>query len=193
MGYDFVVAISSNSDAVSLSTDHAGEFDLENLQDEVKRRVALRREHGLYPVGMEHELEKQFKYLTSLGRRLQIDHDRLRLSVEKLQRSVELPVPAVSRRSKWPFGSFVHRVIQNSARRMYEPEKRRTDGILASMLDVLNELCDALSKLDALERKKSFVLSNEVLSRLSLLDNISSRLTDLESRPSPNKSRTSDE
>lgn len=168
------------SESVNSLGDQVQDFDVENLELEIKKRVGERRRSGLYPVGMENELEQQFKYLTSLGRTLQVDHEQLRRLIKKLEQSLALEVPGASTRSKWPLGSFFHRMIHSSIRRKLDLERNRTEKILFLVLEVATELSRALDVVDDLERRKTAVLSNEVLSRLSLLDSMSSRITELE-------------
>lgn len=171
-----------NDENVSRPENSPKEFDFHDLEREVQRRVAERRSLGLYPVGMEIELEKQFKFVTALGGTLEKSMAKVGQSIEKLEATLTQGVQPVSNRSKWPFGARLHRLIQNSSRRLIDVERDRNDAVLGKVLEVLYELQRSLGALDDLERKKTQVLSNEVLSRLVLLDSISSRMVEFEMR-----------
>lgn len=132
------------------------------LIDELERRVAQRRQEGKYPVGLEQQLEAEFKAIIDVVHRGTDMVGELTLLLEEAQKKVNVLNGLISPKSRIPFGSIYHRIVgrlfghhtrgvANQAREALEMQMRALELIRLQMQQqrdndarILNQLGHAM-------------------------------------------------
>jgi O-antigen chain-terminating methyltransferase len=140
-------------------------YDLERLIATLAARVEQRRRDGVYPPGLEQELDAHFARLS--GPRLESPSStmgEINAAVSELQHFV-FTSDAISTESKLPGGSMLHRFIAKAVARQIagvlkqvQDEAQRGAATIALLAEVTNALADAydqrvLQQLDDLQQE----------------------------------------
>ena len=130
--------------------------------EELERRVAQRRQEGKYPLGVEQQLEAEFKAIIDVVHRGTDMVGDLSLLLEEAQKKVDVLNGLISPKSRVPFGSLYHRLVgrlfghhtrgvANQAREALEMQMRALDLIRLQMQQqrdndsrILNQLGHAM-------------------------------------------------
>lgn len=109
--------------------------DIDDLVEQLKARVEERRQQGVYPSGLEDELEQHFRRIA--GHRVIPDYTALAHAIALLEQKASFNADLISTASAAPGGSLLHRTLAKIHR-------RQTDGILAQMQEFADATRDAL-------------------------------------------------
>lgn len=158
------------------------EVAVEEIVEQLRRQIAVRRENGDYPLGLEAELEAEFDAILTAMRRRELDTSRLGTSVDALRsRIVDVDGHAPTS-SGFPGGGAVHKVVGRVV-------GRHTTDLAASVRAASYETVDALTEIvrllnaqkNADERQLTEVVA-AVLDRLAVIDQLISSVTQIERR-----------
>jgi hypothetical protein len=115
--------------------------DIDDLVDQLKARVEERRQQGVYPPGLEDELEQHFRRIA--GHRVIPDYTGLAHAIALLEQKASFNADLISTASSAPGGSLLHRTLAKM-------QRRQTDGILAQVQEFAEATRDALRAVLAL-------------------------------------------
>jgi hypothetical protein len=158
------------------------EIDIDQLIDGLKQRVEHRRQSGDYPVGLEEQLEAEFKIVMAAVHREEVDTTELGRRVQEVERSTAAIRPRGDTTSRLPGGSQIHRAVAGVVGRHTGAvaETTRDLGIaVARALHEVHHMIDA--QRDADERQLADVLG-ALMDRVAIVDQLASSVVRLEAR-----------
>ena len=157
-------------------------IDIDTLLGDLRRRVATRRANGDYPVGLEEQLEGEFKIIMAAVHRDEVNTSELGRRVKQVESAVAgvRADPGVG--SRLPGGSAVH---STTARLVGRHTGVIAESVRALGFDVARALHEVHFLLDqsrsADERQLTEVISS-VLDRLAIIDSVAASILLLEQR-----------
>jgi hypothetical protein len=168
------------------------QFDLTELLKEIKTRVDEKRAEGLYPPGLEQQLEREFaEIIASTNRRYFATKD-LQLHITHLQNLYEQLSGRVSTQSRIPGASMLHWLFGKISKRQVlglTAQVRDVEGQVIVVLKMLGEFAHSQEEADNRVVRE---LSQHVLDRVSVVDHLSILTIELESRIRKIESRLGD-
>jgi hypothetical protein len=158
------------------------DVDIDEIVTQLNERVAERRAAGDYPVGLEMQLDSEFKDMLRAVERSEIDTHVLQSRLEGVRHSVHNVSADVGVDSRAPGGAAAHSAAGRIVKRHTGPlaeSVREMGSSIANALDETRRLFDAQRSAD--ERQLLDALSG-VLDRLAVLDQLSATIRSLEAR-----------
>ena len=144
---------------------------LDAVVDRIRSTVEARRKEGLYPAGLEDDLEAHFRRIAS--HRVEPDLSRLDDLVERVRSLPGLSTERISGASDLPGGAALHRAVARLT-------DRQVQGVLEQVQDVVSVLQAVVAELaDALRRPNTHLHPDLV----GQVDALQERLTALERQP----------
>jgi hypothetical protein len=156
--------------------------DVEQIVDELKRRVAERRAAGDYPIGLEAELESEFKAILAITHRGTDQIKVLRDRIELIEGSLKKVSGRTPNRSRFPGGRIFHRAIAKVTRRQVVGLASQTRDALHEVLAMLVSVVDQLEDQRLSDERAMNKLANAVLDRIVVVDQLAAAVVDLERR-----------
>lgn len=156
--------------------------DVEQIIEELKRRVIERRAAGDYPVGLEAELEAEFKAILALTHRGRDQIEVLRDKTEALSMSIKRVTGVSPTKSRLPGGQAVHRVISKLTRRQVAGLADQFRQALADVESILASIVDQLEEQRLSDDRQMNKLANSVLDRIVVVDQLAVMVVELERR-----------
>lgn len=157
-------------------------IDIDALIDELKDRVAVRRANGDYPVGLEEQLESEFKVIMAAVHRDEVNTSELGRRVVQVESAIAGIRSMGAVESRVPGGSALH---STTARLMSRHTGTMADSVRSLGVDVARALHEIHHLFDlsrqADERQLDEVVGS-VLDRLAVLDHVADALVLLEQR-----------
>lgn len=155
-------------------------FSNQDLHREVQARVQRKRQSGDYPVGLEEQLEAEFRAILEVTHRGTHDLSHLHKSLSDLQSMVHQIRTTGDSSSRLPGGSLVHRLFRRLLRRHSTAITQDIQRVFRQVDGVLNELYKALEA----QRRHDERLLNDVLGgvldRLAVIDSLALTLPEIE-------------
>lgn len=155
-------------------------FSNQDLHREVQARVQRKRQSGDYPVGLEEQLEAEFRAILEVTHRGTHDLSHLHKSLSDLQSMVNQIRTTGDSSSRLPGGSLVHRLFRRLLRRHSTAITQDIQRVFRQVDGVLNELYKALEA----QRRHDERLLNDVLGgvldRLAVIDSLALTLPEIE-------------
>jgi hypothetical protein len=168
------------------------QFDLTELLREITARIEEKRASGLYPPGLEQQLEREFaEIIASTNRRYFATKD-LQLHITHLQNAFERLSGRVSTQSRIPGVSLIHWLFGKITKRQIlgvTAQVRDVEGQVIAVLKMLGEFAQSQEEADNRVVRE---LSQHVLDRISVVDHLAILTTELESRIRKVESRLGD-
>lgn len=159
------------------------EADVREILRGVNERIADLRLKGHYPVGLEQELEAEFRSimaltrLTEAGRLGQVS--TLLAEAEEALHQVRMPPNSSSR---FILGGLIHRLINRLVGRPVHDMTSRVHALTEPLLKSLNLLRAELESRDGVEDHVANALSKHVVERVAVIEHLAIIAVDLESR-----------
>jgi len=135
--------------------------DLEALAAEVAGTVAERRAAGLYPPGLEAQLDAHFVRVAN--RALETPLDVVDRAVEAVVARGPLTVPDVAPTSSYPGGAAVHRVVGRTV-------VRHEQALVEELNRTLSAVTEALVAIQGAIERLPWAQSPELVSTLESID-----------------------
>jgi hypothetical protein len=164
--------------------------ELERALARIQERIAERTREGLYPIGLDAELDARFDRLAAMGRL--DDVDAAVIAVERVRRSPRLAIDRIPTESRAPWGEVLHRSVQRVV-------GRQLVGLIDQVEQFRADVADALESLLRLMEPMSLPSHTEVASRLATLsdrvsriDQTAAAIRDLEARVRELEARASE-
>jgi len=158
------------------------DIDVDAIMQDIERRVAVRRANGEYPIGLEEQLEAEFRHVMNGLRRREVDPSHLRGHLDDASLALSAIGAHVPASSRIPGGSLVHgaaaRVIARHTGTLAEATRTFGTDIVAALREVA-ALVDAQRGAD--ERQLNDVLAS-LVDRLAVLEHLGAAVLDLERR-----------
>jgi SAM-dependent methyltransferase len=145
--------------------------DVDALVDRLRSTVEDRRKEGLYPAGLEDDLDAHFRRVAA--HRVDTDLSRLDELVDRVRSLPGLSTERISPASDLPGGTSLHRALARLTDRQIQGVLEQVQGTLSVLQAVVGELADAL-------RRPDTHLHPDLLGQVDILHE---RLTALERQP----------
>jgi hypothetical protein len=156
----------------------------QEIIDELRRRVAQRRQEGKYPVGLEQQLEAEFKKIMDVVHRgTDVLGDVEQLLEQCRSELVNLQRP-VSTKSRFPGFGLVHWVIGKLIGRQIVGISSRVQTTLETQQKVLELLYKQLEIQQGTDVRVLNQLSHAMQDRLMMVDVLAQSVIELERKVS---------
>ena len=158
------------------------ENEMATLLQQIKHRIDEQRSAGLYPPGLEQQLEREFaEIMASTNRRYFASKD-LQLQLSYLEDAFHRLSGRVSIRSRIPGASIVHWLFSKISKRQILGVTAQVREVEAQVLVVLKMLGEFAQSQEEADSRVVRELSQHVLDRVSVVDHLAILTTDLENR-----------
>lgn len=155
-------------------------FSNQDLHREVQARVQRKRQSGDYPVGLEEQLEAEFRAILEVTHRGTHDLSHLHKSLSDLQSMVHQIRTTGDSSSRLPGGSLVHRLFRRLLRRHSTALTQDIQRVFRQVDGVLNELYKALEAQSRHDERLLNDVLGGVLDRLAVIDSLALTLPEIE-------------
>jgi hypothetical protein len=156
----------------------------EEIIDELRRRVALRRQEGKYPVGLEQQLEAEFKNIMDVVHRgADVLGDVQRLLDQCRSELTNFGKP-ISAKSRFPGFGAVHWVIGKLIGRQIVGISSRVRATLEAQQEALELLLKQLEIQQGNDVRVLNQLSHAMQDRLMMIDVLAQSVIELERKAS---------
>jgi|GEM_PF-964639 len=159
------------------------QVEIEEILAGIQDTVARRRAEGLYPIGLENELEAEFAFMMSLTHRGEAERTEALALLLKEAISASREVSGLtSVNSRIPFIGIFHRVIRRLVARQTRGLAAQQRAVNDAVLGIVEHLVrDARGREDA-DYRMVASLSKHVLDRVAVIDHLYFVVTELETR-----------
>lgn len=158
------------------------EYEISDLLDQIRNLVAERRISGLYPPGIEQQLEREFAEIMSSTNRRYFSSVELKQQMKNLEDTFGQLSGHISSSSRIPGLSVVHWVISKISKRQILGITAQVRDVEAQVLVVLRMLGEFAESQESADDRVVRQLSHHVLDRIAVLDHLAILTADLESR-----------
>ena len=154
-------------------------FDINVILNEIRENVRVRRAAGLYPPGLEQQLEREFAEILSSTNRRYFASKNLQEQLRLLEDAFGRLSGQISPRSRIPGVSLVHRIIGKRQVLGLTAQIRDVESIVVAVLKMLGEFAESQ---EAADNRIVRELSQHVLDRVAVVDHLAILTTELEAR-----------
>ena len=154
----------------------------EGLITELQRRVQERRAAGAYPLGLEAQLQEEFKNILETTHRGHRSINHLESRMHMARESITRIQGVAGVKSRVPAGSFFHRVIRRLVRRHMSQLAKETRNALQRIESVLAEFETLIKQQQSNDERLLNQTLSGVLDKLAVVDTLSEMVVELESR-----------
>jgi hypothetical protein len=158
------------------------EYEISELLDRIRNQVAERRISGLYPPGIEQQLEREFAEIMSSTNRRYFASVELKQQLENLEITFSRLSGQISSSSRIPGVSIVHWLTSKISKRQILGITAQVRDVEAQVLVVLKMLGEFAESQESADERVVRQLSQHVLDRIAVLDHLAILTADLESR-----------
>ena len=158
------------------------EIQITELLQQIHSRIEERRAAGLYPPGLEQQLEREFAEIMSSTNRRYFASKDLQVPLRHLEDALVRLSGQVSPASRIPGGSLVHRAIGKLTKRQIlglTAQIRDVESLVVIVLKMLGEFAESQETADSRVVRE---LSQHVLDRVAVVDHLAILTAELESR-----------
>ena len=156
-------------------------IDIDAILEGIRDEVARRRAAGLYPPGLEQELQAEFDHILSFTHRGDTaKSDELGSLLECLRQNIHNLSGLTPSTSRIPGVSIFHRVIRRLIARHtigLATQARNVDQTVLRVVEILTE--EVTAREDA-DRRMVAALSKHVLDRIAVVDHLAMIVGELE-------------
>ena len=158
------------------------EFEISDLLDKIKNQVAERRSSGLYPPGIEQQLEREFAEIMSSTNRRYFITVELKQQLQNLETAFGRLSGQISSSSRIPGAFIIHWLTSKISKRQILGITAQVRDVEAQVLVVLKMLGEFAESQESADERVVRQLSQHVLDRIAVLDHLAILTADLESR-----------
>ena len=161
-----------------MNKQNLGEITLE----EIRRRVDVKRAQGLYPPGLEQELEREFEEILASTSRRYFASKELQEQLTEVEKALGRLSSPISTKSRFPGGSLAHRLVRKVTNRQINGLTGQIRDIELQILLVLRMLSEFAASQEDADKRVVRELSQHILDRIAVIDHLAILTTDIESR-----------
>ena len=154
----------------------------EGLIAELQKRVRERRAAGDYPLGLEAQLQEEFKNILETTHRGHRSINHLESRMHMVRESISQIKGVAGVKSRIPGGSLFHRVIRLLVRRHVSQLANETRTSLKRIESVLQEYETLIKQQQSNDERLLNQTLSGVLDKLAVVDTLSEMVIELESR-----------
>ena len=154
----------------------------ESLITELQKRVRERRAAGDYPLGLETQLQEEFKNVLATTHRGHRSINHLESRMHMVRESITQIKGVAIVKSRIPAGSLFHRVIRILVRRHVSQLANETRIALKRIESVLEEFETLIKQQQSNDERLLNQTLSGVLDKLAVVDTLSEMVVELESR-----------
>ena len=158
------------------------QIQMTELLKQIREQIDERRSDGLYPPGLEQQLEREFaEIMTSTNRRYFASKD-LQVQLQDLEDAFGRLSGHISTQSRIPGMSVVHRLLGKLTKRQVlglTAQVRDVESLVVIVLKMLGEFAESQEAADSRVVRE---LSQHVLDRIAVVDHLAILTTELEAR-----------
>jgi hypothetical protein len=157
-------------------------LDITLLLGKIRSQVVERRAAGLYPPGLEQQLEREFAEIMSSTNRRYFASNELQVQLRHLEESFVRLSGQISTQSRIPGISLVHRLLGKVTKRQVlglTAQIRDVESLVIVVLKMLGEFAESQEAADSRVVRE---LSQHVLDRVAVVDHLAILTTELEAR-----------
>ena len=154
----------------------------EGLITELQKRVRERRAAGDYPLGLEAQLQEEFKNVLATTHRGHRSINHLESRMQMVRESITRIQGVAGVKSRIPGGSLFHRVIRRLVRRHVSQLANETRISLKRIESVLEEFETLIKQQQSNDERLLNQTLSGVLDKLAVVDTLSEMVVELESR-----------
>jgi hypothetical protein len=157
-------------------------LDITLLLGKIRSQVGERRAAGLYPPGLEQQLEREFAEIMSSTNRRYFASNELQVQLRHLEESFVRLSGQISTQSRIPGISLMHRLLGKMTKRQVlglTAQIRDVESLVIIVLKMLGEFAESQEAADSRVVRE---LSQHVLDRVAVVDHLAILTTELEAR-----------
>ena len=154
----------------------------ESLITELQKRVRERRAAGDYPLGLETQLQEEFKNVLATTHRGHRSINHLESRMHMVRESITQIKGVAGVKSRIPAGSLFHRVIRILVRRHVSQLANETRIAMKRIESVLEEFETLIKQQQSNDERLLNQTLSGVLDKLAVVDTLSEMVVELESR-----------
>ena len=158
------------------------EIQMTELLQQIRVQIEDRRAAGLYPPGLEQQLEREFAEIMSSTNRRYFASKDLQAQLGHLEDAFVRLSGQISPRSRIPGLSLVHRMVGKLTKRQVlglTAQIRDVESLVVVVLKMLGEFAESQEEADSRVVRE---LSQHVLDRVAVVDHLAILTTELEER-----------
>jgi hypothetical protein len=156
--------------------------DIDELVSELRQRVAIRRASGDYPVGLEEQLEAEFKHIMAAVHRDELNTQELGRRVQSVERATGAIDAHVESDSRLPGGSAVHKT---AGRLVSRHTGQLAHGVRVLGIDIaraLHEIHHLIEVQKSADERQLVEVIGALMDRVAVVDHLADAILDLERR-----------
>ena len=154
----------------------------EGLITELQKRVRERRAAGDYPLGLETQLQEEFKNVLATTHRGHRSINHLESRMHMVRESITQIKGVAGVKSRIPAGSLFHRIIRILVRRHVSQLANETRIALKRIESVLEEFETLIKQQQSNDERLLNQTLSGVLDKLAVVDTLSEMVVELESQ-----------
>ena len=154
----------------------------ESIITELQKRVRERRAAGDYPLGLEAQLQEEFKNILETTHRGHRSINHLESRMHMVRESITRIQGVAGVKSRIPAGSLFHRVIRRLVRRHVSQLANETRFAMKRIESVLQEFETLIKQQQSNDERLLNQTLSGVLDKLAVVDKLSETVVELESQ-----------
>ena len=158
------------------------EIQMTELLQRIHNQIDERRAAGLYPPGLEQQLEREFAEIMSSTNRRYFASKDLQEQLRHLEDAFDRLSGQISTRSRIPGMSLAHRLIRKLTKRQVLGLTAQIRDVESKVIVVLKMVGEFAESQEAADSRVVRELSQHVLDRVAVVDHLAILTTELESR-----------
>ena len=155
---------------------------ISDLLERIRNRVEEGRAAGIYPPGLEQQLEHEFAQIMSSTNRRYFASKELHTQIDHLEAALNRLSGYTAPHSRIPGVSLIHRLVGKLTRRQVlglTAQVRDVESLVIVVLKMLGEFAESQEAADSRVVRE---LSQHVLDRVAVVDHLAILSTELEAR-----------
>ena len=156
----------------------------EEVLEELKRRVTVRRQEGKYPPGLEDQLEAEFAAILEVVHRGEDEVGHIAHVISEVRAEVSALNGIVTPQSRIPGGSLFHRLIGRVVARQTQGVAQQTQAALLRQLEIVELLQKQLRMQRDADVRVLHQLETAMRDRLMMIDALAEAVLELERKSS---------
>ena len=150
------------------------------IVNELQKRVAAARQAGRYPVGLEQQLEADFKAIMDVVHRSGDQLETVRGELHELRVKADNLNGLVSPRSRIPGGSIYHRIVGRLVGHHTRGVAHQAQDTVRASIKVSESLLELLEAQQIDDRRLLRELNHAIKDRLVMVDVLAEAILELE-------------
>jgi aconitase B len=158
------------------------EIQIEELLQQIQSQVERRRAEGLYPPGLEEQLEREFTEIMASTSRRYFAARELRGQLERLEAGMAGLSGNTAVTSKFLGGALIHRIVRKLVGRQILGLTAQMQVVNSLVLDTLKMVGEFAESQENADKRVVQELSQHVLDRIAVVDHLAILTIELEER-----------